>query len=325
MEDSVGELEKDEKGIQSSPQCPVIVKWTLTCTGSRISARVKEEPHQGSEWLPGSDSKTHLEIPPVKEEATLESSDMPVGDMGFGKLEVEKEPIELRVNEESVNNEGMSVGSVRKMTFDDFLMATDVKVISKEEGLKWKSDGSVESCRSHEKKVKLEPEKDPCGMLCVKSNLKEPEGYVGEELLGRERKTGEFNRDVVIDATPLNWARSDWMLEYDSCLEQRHQKTPSMKKRAVENHSLSHATVEDGDFPVEPDWFLVGGEVVNGLSTTKGKKIVDNEIVHFKFSMNMSSKNNTRWILRFSTKRHGEVSSQFTFFALKNYLVLLML
>ncbi|KAG6780696.1 hypothetical protein POTOM_013564 [Populus tomentosa] len=35
--------------------------------------------------------------------------------------------------------------------------------------------------------------------------------------------------------------------------------------------------VETGDFPEEKDWYLVGGSLVTASSTTKGRKLVDNE------------------------------------------------
>lgn len=321
VEAPVEALEKDDV-VQSSLHCPVTVKRTLTSTGARVSTHVEDEQHRGSEWLPGSDSITQLENRPVKKEVTLESSDTPAGDVGIGKLAVKQEPLELRVDEKSVKAEKMCTDSVGKMTFDDFLEATDTKVMSKEEALTLKSDEPIEPIGSCEKKVKLEPEKDPREMPCMKPNLKEPGGYPAKGRLGSEMKKEEFNRGVVIDATPLNWVRPTLPPEgHGPGSSQQHQKPPSVKKKPVENWSLS-CPIEDGDFPVEPDWFLVGGEVVNGLSTTKGRKIVDNEIVHFKFSTITSSKNNTQWILRFETKRHGEVSSQFTFFALLTYGVL---
>jgi DNA repair protein RAD5 len=64
--------------------------------------------------------------------------------------------------------------------------------------------------------------------------------------------------------------------------------------------------LEDGDFPTERDWLLVGGTLVTALSTSKGRKLVDNEIVNLSFP-SVNSSNKTRWIVRFSTKRSGEV------------------
>lgn len=70
--------------------------------------------------------------------------------------------------------------------------------------------------------------------------------------------------------------------------------------------------LEDGDFNIEPDWFLVGSTFVTATSTSKGMKLLDNEIVHFSFpSSNFSNK--TNWIVRFSTKRSGEVILYFLF------------
>lgn len=64
--------------------------------------------------------------------------------------------------------------------------------------------------------------------------------------------------------------------------------------------------LEDADFPVEQDWLMVGRTLITALSTSKGRKLVDNEIVHFTFPCANSS-HKTQWIVRFSTKRFGEV------------------
>ncbi|XP_068645752.1 DNA repair protein RAD5B [Aristolochia californica] len=77
---------------------------------------------------------------------------------------------------------------------------------------------------------------------------------------------------------------------------------------------------ERGDFPEEPDWFLVGRTALPGLSTCKGRnKLEDNEIVHFNFpsgnAWQTHIQNRASWkaasaaseIVRFSTKRYGEI------------------
>ena len=63
--------------------------------------------------------------------------------------------------------------------------------------------------------------------------------------------------------------------------------------------------VEDGDFPVEKDWYLVGRSFVTATSTSKGRRPEDNEVVNFAFpsTVNLKVPN----IVRFSTKRCGEV------------------
>ncbi|XP_060189050.1 DNA repair protein RAD5B [Lycium barbarum] len=93
----------------------------------------------------------------------------------------------------------------------------------------------------------------------------------------------------------------------------------SKEKTGIAKNSLSTVVMEDGDFPEESDWLLVGRTVVTGLSTTKGRKLENNEIVHFNFPQLGSSKSSSHWggsraahaaassIVRFSTKRSGEI------------------
>ncbi|KAF6999025.1 hypothetical protein CFC21_015099 [Triticum aestivum] len=75
---------------------------------------------------------------------------------------------------------------------------------------------------------------------------------------------------------------------------------------------------ELGDFPPEPDWFLVDKSYVAGLSTHSGRRMLDaGEIVHFGFpsydrvncGIKMSAKKaaSLLQIVRFSTKRAGEI------------------
>ncbi|KAL9282205.1 DNA repair protein RAD5B [Arabidopsis thaliana] len=82
----------------------------------------------------------------------------------------------------------------------------------------------------------------------------------------------------------------------------REQKSVYVKKEPVEARKVK---VEDGDFPVEKDWYLVGRSLVTATSTSKGRKLEDNEIVNFTFS------SVAKWkvpnIVRFSTKRCGEI------------------
>lgn len=91
------------------------------------------------------------------------------------------------------------------------------------------------------------------------------------------------------------------------------------KKDRTEGMVLSTLVIEDGDFPEEPDWLLVGRTVITGLSTTKGRKLENNEIVHFAFPCadarsrtsfyfaSAKAVNAASSIVRFSTKRFGEV------------------
>ncbi|KAF3591047.1 hypothetical protein DY000_02024287 [Brassica cretica] len=74
--------------------------------------------------------------------------------------------------------------------------------------------------------------------------------------------------------------------------------------------------VEDGDFPVEKDWYLVGRSLVTATSTSKGRRLEDNEVVNFAFpsTVNLKVPN----IVRFSTKRCGEAIP-----SLQRYLLIL--
>ncbi|KAJ1701896.1 hypothetical protein LUZ63_001675 [Rhynchospora breviuscula] len=75
---------------------------------------------------------------------------------------------------------------------------------------------------------------------------------------------------------------------------------------------------ELGDFPEEDDWLLVGKAYVPGLSTCRGKKLLDaGEVVHFAFpatdrdfgGVRIRAKTAAAFstIVRFSTKRSGEI------------------
>ncbi|KAM0002933.1 putative HIRAN domain-containing protein [Helianthus debilis subsp. tardiflorus] len=63
---------------------------------------------------------------------------------------------------------------------------------------------------------------------------------------------------------------------YESGLSKKGQKV-------VEDRKVSLVGIETGDFEEEADLLLVGRTVITGLSTTKGRKLEDNEIVHFAF------------------------------------------
>ncbi|KAG8370367.1 hypothetical protein BUALT_Bualt14G0109700 [Buddleja alternifolia] len=91
------------------------------------------------------------------------------------------------------------------------------------------------------------------------------------------------------------------------------------RRESVKEMRVSAVVIEDGDFPEEPGWLLVGRTVINGLSTTKGRKLENNEIVHFAFPcdsvksrssshfMSAKAANAASSIVRFSTKRSGEI------------------
>ncbi|KAK8709677.1 hypothetical protein V6N13_060687 [Hibiscus sabdariffa] len=85
------------------------------------------------------------------------------------------------------------------------------------------------------------------------------------------------------------------------------QKQIGVKREAPRERRVNGVLVEDGDFPEDPDWFLVGSTIVNAVSTSKGNnKLLDNEIVYFTFPSPGAS-HKLQSIVRFSTKRCGEI------------------
>ncbi|CAF2091637.1 hypothetical protein HID58_024362 [Brassica napus] len=88
-------------------------------------------------------------------------------------------------------------------------------------------------------------------------------------------------------------------------MEVREEKPVYVKKVNTQEVDARKAKVEDGDFPVERDWYLVGRSIVTATSTSKGRRLEDNEVVNFAFpsTLNLKVPN----IVRFSTKRCGEI------------------
>lgn len=120
-------------------------------------------------------------------------------------------------------------------------------------------------------------------------------------------------KEEVIEVEPLN-SRKLSGDEYRGLQSQMSSnKRPKIDDR--QEMTLSTVLIEDGEFKQEPDWLLVGRTVITGISTTKGRKLENNEIVHFAFPQNAVRATNTRFvtakaassIVRFSTKRSGEV------------------
>ncbi|RAL38812.1 hypothetical protein DM860_013493 [Cuscuta australis] len=92
-------------------------------------------------------------------------------------------------------------------------------------------------------------------------------------------------------------------------MERIRNRPPFGKAEKKVEMALSAILIEDGDFPDEADWLLVGRNIVTGLSTTKGRKLENNEIVHFAFPGRDSVRysKGASSIVRFSTKRFGEI------------------
>lgn len=158
------------------------------------------------------------------------------------------------------------------VSFDDFLRATNTKVMSQDEYKK--------------SLVELE-------------SSTQTEGVESKNKLGSEQLVDKVSVKEEDDTS--------------DCIEierPNQSRTHNHKSSRVntENRMIVYAGVEGGDFPEDPDWFFVGGSVVVALSTTKGRKLVDNEIVDFNFPPPSSkSKSNSQYIVRIAAKRSGEV------------------
>ncbi|KAK9137754.1 hypothetical protein Sjap_008348 [Stephania japonica] len=92
--------------------------------------------------------------------------------------------------------------------------------------------------------------------------------------------------------------------DFDSWYPCRSSKPVYVKKEKEESaKSDSSPDLDDGDFPDEPDWWLVGRSTVAAVSTCRRKKLGFNEIVYFSFPSSAVSNK----IVRFLTKRSGEI------------------
>ncbi|KAL5542194.1 hypothetical protein UlMin_009904 [Ulmus minor] len=352
--------------------CPMIVKKTVTPTGVRISTQIKQEISEESEedhldsglkrksQVEEEDPKSQMEVEPVKQ-SEVEESKIRLCSM-------------IRVKEEPVM-ETKEVNVTPRMSFDEFLQATNTKVMVTEEYLKSQMkeepvqqskveespcglDSTIrvkeEPDVGFEKKVPMSEVVTPISIVkdtlkfrdfdrwCAeqdKLRIKEP--HVGienkvpqcEGVGLDERPNVQAKQEAPILAVPLNWSapekedlglgveqkvpakkevvdsqnvtRESFMKRFNRDWAKGGQKS-GLKKQKTEDQKPCSIPVENGDFPEEPDWFLVGRTMVTALSTTKGRKLEDNEIVHFSFhSPNWRS--NSNWIVRFSTKRFGEI------------------
>ncbi|KAF7145413.1 hypothetical protein RHSIM_Rhsim04G0188100 [Rhododendron simsii] len=235
-------------------------------------------------------------------------------------VRVNEEPDVGFVSKENVEVENVGSDSIKKlrpkMSFDEFLKATNTKVMADDEYLKAqmkKEPKEGESDRGSEGCVKKEE-------VIVGTEKKEPVVKV-EPDLGFETKAPM--KEAMEDRQSPKRFRNT-LEEFDEyCrleMEAKRglQKPAQVKKEMGEDRKqLSTIVIEDGDFPEDPDWLLVGRNMVTGLSTTRGRKLENNEIVHLAFpSLDARNRSGSKWlsarsaaseIVRFSTKRSGEI------------------
>ncbi|RVW58001.1 DNA repair protein RAD5B [Vitis vinifera] len=314
---------------------PVTVKRTITSTGARILTQIKQEKSdevEGAEFLHG--LKTKIK---VKEEPDLNVD-------GIFEKEVGSNPPQVDRTWALVPHK-----EIMKMSFDEFLRATDAHVERKD------LERSEEAQGHHglKDKIKVKEELD-VGLLgsdSIRSLVKRPpDGFLEsyDDFVKPKRTKDEHrkkthngilgmrgdsfvqsrNGKVISDgngrntqSVPYHNPQKPFNVKKETAQFLPYgnpQKNFNVKQGKIEDRPVTSVLVEDGDFPEEPDWFLVGRTPIIGLSTTKGRKLVDNEIVHFSFpSADLRNKCNSKWvakaasaasaIVRFSTKRSGEI------------------
>lgn len=329
---------------------PITVIRMSTATGARISTQIKQEV---SEELEG-----HLlpELKPksqVKEEQGkgVENKVSGMPRMSFDEFlkatntkvmtteeymrtqkeeEVLEEKTKSQVKEEHCDGGIENKVSVKsRMSFDEFLTATNAKVMSTEECLRSQMKEELaneskegESLYGLNAKIRIKEEQK----VDIDNKVPHNETVVGNAQVKQEALTAivkteslrELKATVKVKEEPgsgveqkdsakegkVGFCGNLPRLYEESIKREALQKPTAAKKEKNEDRIVSYLPVEDGDFPEEPGWFLVGRTIVTALSTSKGTKLVDNEIVYFSFPSTVGKFNS---IVRFSTKRFGEV------------------
>ncbi|XP_019181192.1 PREDICTED: putative SWI/SNF-related matrix-associated actin-dependent regulator of chromatin subfamily A member 3-like 3 isoform X3 [Ipomoea nil] len=206
-------------------------------------------------------------------------------------------PVKQEIGEESKGSDYPEKGDKNEPIW----MNHYYKWLSEEEAEKMKQEGGELKIS----KVKTEPDvgDDSKAIVISEPDIKhsvkaEPISSVVNMAVVKEEK-GEVLSVQPLSARPVSG-------EY---VERFMSGRPGGKTEKKVDMTLSTVVIEDGDFPEEADWMLVGRNVVNGLSTTKGRTIENNEIVHFAFPKAGSSRYSkvASSIVRFSTKRFGEI------------------
>lgn len=234
-------------------------------------------------------------------------------------IEVKEEPREEEEPVKTVSDgsqrsapaEPEVVSDVRRrsmLAFDDFLKATNTKVASVEESLK-----------SMEVEPPIQTAEEVVEVDNVRATQTEEVVDVDKVPLTQEAEAvrvgtvEEPSIQVVAEGSDAGSIRAEKKAVSDDVEVVKVVKAVSdyvevvkvVKKEAVEEKKIPN--LEDGEFPEEPGWSLLGRKVEVAISTAKGvRRLVDNEIVHFNFPLPTYS-HKSRWIVRISTKRSGEV------------------
>ena len=328
---------------------PITVKRTVTSTGARITTQIKEDGSEDSEEVKPVKSLVGDEVEDkvvVSENVCSDCLAASVEGVKSSRTRFEefiKANKKIVSEEECLKTESKEEPQVNRVKEEPDVGFDDKK----------KSEAGLDGNRPlvPEKSVKEEPDvgfddkKKPEGSDSNRPSVPEksveakvpsvPETSVKNmsyqewlQFRGYAKSSGEGtdSHEKKVKAEGLETARlaneskaNVRVREKESVRSSFWSKPQKVKKEKVEEQRVSAGLVEDGDFPEDPDWFLVGRTLVTALSTTKGRKLVDNEIVHFTFP-SPNSRYNMQWIVRFSTKRSGEVYPIYIFILLSGLL-----
>ncbi|KAI3700742.1 hypothetical protein L2E82_45380 [Cichorium intybus] len=223
----------------------------------------------------------------------------------------------------SIADDDCSKAKRPRMSFSEFLDATNTKVLSE-------NDPEYLRFVKEEKMDESEPvlDVDPISVFNESGlNLKSQNVYVKSEQIDESESKPQVKPISVKKEHDSKAGFQVGKQEQKPKLVQPISSNPQSlyslhlkreREGVIDDKKVNPIVIENGDFEEEPDWLLVGRTAITGLSTTKGRKLEDNEIVHFAFPNSDSRVRSNSWIssraaiaasgiVRFSTKRSGEI------------------
>jgi DNA repair protein RAD5 len=242
--------------------------------------------------------------------------------------ELEREVKTVIADSQSAAAEVVSEERRSMLSFDDFLKATNTQVASVDESLK---SMEVESTKMESADVDVVCEtQESIKVESVDESLKsmevEPPIRMAEEVTNVDvacETQESVSVEPVKETTPIEpvgpvCAEKQAVGDDDDvevlkvvkgkqAVSDEVKVLKVVKKETVEEKKILIPNLDDGDFPVEPGWSLLGSKVEVATSMAKGvRRLVDNEIVYFNFP-NPHASYKFQWIVRVSTKRSGVV------------------
>ncbi|XP_072986407.1 DNA repair protein RAD5B-like [Typha latifolia] len=248
--------------------------------------------------------------------------------MLFTEVKVRKEESEVLIEKNNVLMSGIKVEKEEPHMDPEknTILLAEVKVKKEESDVHLGNDGFL----MPEIKVKKGEPDMAEGIVIKKSEGQEEwEEYVRNNCLPKEEKPDMGSKKDE------NLKRNHMPMDTEECSDESFPEltkahfSPYLNPRPISAIRPSMVadrrlqvvgTAEIGEFPEEPDWFLVGKTYMKGLSTCRGRRYLDaGEIVHLSFpssetkkwygGMRVSAKAAAAVseIVRFSTKRSGEI------------------